>query len=40
MTEFRLSPFDMILLNTPPKFLKDETREIERKKKRESNLDN
>jgi len=28
MTEFRLTPFDMLLLNTPPKFLKDETRKI------------
>ncbi len=28
MPEFRLTPFDMILLNTPPRFLKDETRKI------------
>ncbi len=31
MTEFRLTPFDMLLLNTPPKFLKDETRKIRKR---------
>ena len=28
MTKFELTPFDMLLLNTPPKFLKDETKKI------------
>lgn len=31
MPEFELTPFDMILLNTPPRFLKDETKKIKKR---------
>ena len=31
MPEFILTPFDMLLLNTPPKFLKDETKKIRKR---------
>jgi len=31
MPEFRLTPFDMLLLNTPPSLLKDETKKIRKR---------